>query len=120
MGLSTLIETLRENKVDESEIQEIIAAQQGMNQRAEDANGLPEIQPANVLTVELFLRVYKYWHRVGMDATPMHLDPSWVETRAKKLAWYKKLSDNALERLWEGLDIMENECLAVFREQRAN
>lgn len=79
---------------------------------------MPDIQPANWLTVNLFCRVYKYWVRVGMDATPMHLDATAVELRASKMPWYKKLDDQAIEKLWEGLDIMESECLTVFKEQR--
>ncbi|WP_085299250.1 hypothetical protein [Cognaticolwellia mytili] len=115
MGDNEFIETLRHMKVDESEIKEIIAQQQRDNEQHDEAL---EIQPGNALIVHLFFIVAKYWERVGMEATPLYLDPVKVEARASKLAWYKQLDDEALELLWNGLDIMEMACSKVWSTQR--
>lgn len=79
----------------------------------------PEIQPANYLIVALFFTVAKYFERAGMEATPICLDPVKVEARASKLTWYQQLDAPSMETLWYGLDVMENECLLAWQQQKA-
>lgn len=73
------------------------------------------IQPANYLIVNAFFAVCKYWDRAGMEAIRVSLDPIKVNMRLSKFTWYKTLSDSGMEKLWEGLDVMEQECLSVWR-----
>jgi len=114
-------ETFRGMQVSEEEIKEVLAAQEANGSNAvESASKMPEVQPGNLAIVELFFAVGKYWERAGMEATRLCLDPLKVEARASKLRWYKSLDDEAIELIWQGLDIMESACLTTWSEHKKN
>jgi len=115
MGKDTFTQTLKNIGASAAEISQAVTAQYPQQQ---DNEQIPDIQPANYLIVELFFSVAKYFERVGMEATPVCLDPLKVETRASKIAWYKKLDEKSMETLWYGLDVMESECLQAWSQQR--
>jgi len=116
MGKDTFAKTLESMGVSSEDIAKAITAQYPSSAKAQDE--LPEIQPANTIIVQLFFIVAKYWERIGMEATPICLDPIKVEARASKLRWYRGLDDKTLELVWEGLDVMETACLQAWHEQR--
>jgi len=115
MGKDTFTQTLENIGANAAEINQAVTAQYPQQQ---DKEQVPDIQPANYLIVELFFSVAKYFDRVGMEATPVCLDPLKVEARASKLRWYKQLDEASMETLWHGLDVMESECLSAWHEQR--
>jgi hypothetical protein len=106
------LETLRDSGVDDADIAQVAKAQE--QNRIQQAS--PDIQPANFLTLQLFNLCSRYWIRAGMEGKPVGLDPLMVEHRASKLRWYQQLDGEAMEWLWDGLDVMANTCLQVWRE----
>jgi hypothetical protein len=115
MGKDSFTKTLESMDASAEEIRQAVAVQFAEQQSSEK---IPDIQPANFLIVELFFNVAKFFDRVGMEATPICLDPLKVETRAAKNRWYKQLDEQSMETLWHGLDVMENECLSAWYKQR--
>lgn len=116
MGKDTFTQTLKNIGASAEEISQAVAVQ--YPQHEQNNEYIPDIQPANYLIVELFFTVAKYFNRVGMEATPVCLDPLKVEARASKIAWYKQLDETSMETLWHGLDVIESECLIAWHEQR--
>jgi len=113
MNVNELEQTLQSMGIAQEEINEVLIAQ---DQQNED---MPLIQPGNVLTVYFFNKVQRYWHRVGMEATPCYLDIAMIEARARKISWYRQLSNEASELLWEGMDILEHAFLATYNTMKA-
>lgn len=119
MSDTLLGETLKGMNVSDDEISAVLIAQASASANTTACkNAMPDIQPGNLATVELFFVVGKYWERAGMEAIQLCLDPVKVECRANKLVWYKTLTPLLQERLWDGLDIMENACLNAWAEHR--
>jgi hypothetical protein len=118
MNDTLLGETLKSMGVDDEEIKEVIITQKADRNAEDDSHKMPDVQPANLAIVELFLTVAKYWERAGMEAIQLYLDPLKVEARASKLVWYKTLDDHMKELLWFGLDMMENTCLTTWAEHK--
>jgi len=116
MGKESFAKTLESMGVSSDDIAQAIKVQFPLSD--EDQDKFPEIQPANVIIVQLFFLVAKYWERIGMEAIAVCLDPIKVESRASKLRWYKQLDDDALELIWDGLDVMETACLQAWHKQR--
>jgi len=100
--------------IDDAQISQVIEEQTAVKQ----PGTMPDIQPANLLIVSLFFSVFRYWCRAGMEAQPIYLDPVAIETRASKLVWYQGLEAEEKQRVWDGLEVMENTCLKVWAEQK--
>lgn len=115
LSANELAETLRENGVDEAEVTAILAVEME-NQKHIPSSDAPEIQPGNALIVKLFFAVARYWEYAGMDCQRVYLNPVYVEARAKKFSWYHALEPQLIEKLWWGLDVMEQVALKTWRE----
>lgn len=107
-------DALKEMGIDEAEIDAAIREQQAIKQ----PDAIPDIQPANLLIASLFFSVSRYWCRAGMEAQPMYLDPAAIQTRANHLTWYQGITSEEKERVWDGLEVMENACLQAWAEQK--
>ncbi len=70
-----------------------------------------ELWPENVASVDLFLAVETQWHRAGMDGSHTGLDYAGV-------AAAMQLRGDP-PRLFDDIQIMEREFLAIMSQQRA-
>lgn len=70
-----------------------------------------ELWPENVASVDLFLAIETQWHRAGMDGSPTGLDYAGV-------AAAMQLRGDP-PRLFDDLQVMEREFLAIMSQQRA-
>lgn len=110
------------NKSDEvaRRMQEAGAPQALIDQIAAKDSGMPDVQPANLITTVLFFSCATQWNYAGMAGTRTGLNYQSVDVRAAKMPDFQALDLDEQNSVWEGLQVMESAALSVWREQSAD
>ncbi|GAB2927439.1 DUF1799 domain-containing protein [Rheinheimera gaetbuli] len=77
----------------------------------------PDIQPANQLIVHVFFKAATQWNYAGMAGAKTGLNYQSLELRASKIPEYAGLTLELQNRVWDGVQVMESECLTVWNQQ---
>lgn len=98
-------------------MQQLGAPQALIDQVVTKESGLPEIQPANQITVQVFFACATQWVYAGMAGVRTGLNYQAVDVRASKLPEYRQLTPDEQNLVWEGLQRMEATALNVWRSE---
>lgn len=80
-------------------------------------SSMPEVQPANVVTVNVFFACATQWVYAGMAGVRTGLNYPAVDVRASKLPDYLALTTEDQAWVWEGLQRMESAALKTWQEK---
>lgn len=80
-------------------------------------SGIPEVQPANLVTANVFFACATQWMFAGMAGVRTGLNYQAVDVRASKLPQYMALDEADQTWVWEGLQRMESAALKVWQEK---
>ncbi len=81
------------------------------------SSGIPEWQPANIITATLFFACATQWTHAGMAGTRTGLNYQAVDVRAAKMPEFQALDLDEQNWVWEGLQVMEAAALKVWQEK---
>ncbi|WP_337840516.1 DUF1799 domain-containing protein [Rheinheimera sp.] len=98
-------------------MQQLGAPQDLIDRTLAKENGMPDIQPANHITVRLFFACATQWLYAGMAGVRTGLNYQAVDVRASKLPEYVGLDLESQEWVWDGLQRMESAALTVWQDK---
>lgn len=80
-------------------------------------NTTPDIQPGNLMTVQVFFAVSTQWVHAGMSGVRVGLNYPAVEARCRVMPDYQALELDEQNLIWSGLQRMEKAALEVWRSK---
>ncbi len=98
-------------------MKEMGAPQELIDEVVAKDSGIPEIQPANAITVSLFFAVTTQWNYAGMSGVRTGLNYAAVDVRASKMPEYQALSPEDRGWVWDGLQRMEAAAIRVWSSE---
>ncbi len=97
-------------------MQEAGAPQELIDQVVAKDNGIPDVQPANLIITRLFFACATQWNYAGMAGTRTGLNYQAVDVRAAKIPEFSALTLDEQNWVWEGLQVMEAAALKVWQD----